>query len=163
MEREFLTNNFEWVPATIADLDRRRGQNEVCRKQIKQTLQLCYSPRSQCHRCAPAGLDGPPALRAAARPSVSARLVASLHPALHPEPRCRLGSFPLARPAGVRGGRAPALADARPARPSVSPRLRVASWGTERELTAGRHSGRSQNSCMEPDQRPPPRPLAVSR
>ena len=44
MEREFLTNNFEWVPATIADLDRRRGQNEVCRKQIKQTLQLCYSP-----------------------------------------------------------------------------------------------------------------------
>ena len=44
MEREFLTNNFEWAPATIADLDRRRGQNEVCRKQIKQTLQLCYSP-----------------------------------------------------------------------------------------------------------------------
>jgi hypothetical protein len=40
---EFLTNNFEWAPAPTADLDRRRGQNEVCLQQIKQTLQLCYS------------------------------------------------------------------------------------------------------------------------
>jgi len=37
----FLTNNFEWAPATIADLYRSRWQIEVFFKQIKQTLQLC--------------------------------------------------------------------------------------------------------------------------
>jgi hypothetical protein len=38
---EFLTNNFEWSPATVADLYRCRWQIEVFFKQIKQTLQLC--------------------------------------------------------------------------------------------------------------------------
>lgn len=38
---EFLTNNFEWAPATVADLYRCRWQIEVFFKQIKQTLQLC--------------------------------------------------------------------------------------------------------------------------
>ena len=41
VEMEFLTNNFEWAPATIADLYRCRWQIEVFFKQIKQTLQLC--------------------------------------------------------------------------------------------------------------------------
>lgn len=38
---EFLTNNFEWAPTTVADLYRCRWQIEVFFKQIKQTLQLC--------------------------------------------------------------------------------------------------------------------------
>jgi hypothetical protein len=38
---EFLTNNFDWAPATVADLYRCRWQIEVFFKQIKQTLQLC--------------------------------------------------------------------------------------------------------------------------
>ena len=38
---EFLTNNFAWSPATVADLYRCRWQIEVFFKQIKQTLQLC--------------------------------------------------------------------------------------------------------------------------
>ena len=38
---EFLTNNFEWSPATVADLYRCRWQIEVFFKQIKQTLQWC--------------------------------------------------------------------------------------------------------------------------
>jgi len=38
---EFLTNNFEWAPSTVADLYRCRWQIEVFFKQIKQTLQLC--------------------------------------------------------------------------------------------------------------------------
>lgn len=38
---EFLTNHFEWAPATVADLYRCRWQIEVFFKQIKQTLQLC--------------------------------------------------------------------------------------------------------------------------
>lgn len=38
---EFLTNNFEWSPATVADLYRCRWRIEVFFKQIKQTLQLC--------------------------------------------------------------------------------------------------------------------------
>lgn len=38
---EFLTNNFQWSPATVADLYRSRWQIEVFFKQIKQTLQLC--------------------------------------------------------------------------------------------------------------------------
>lgn len=38
---EFLTNNFDWSPATVADLYRCRWQIEVFFKQIKQTLQLC--------------------------------------------------------------------------------------------------------------------------
>lgn len=41
VEMEFLTNNFEWSPATVADLYRCRWQIEVFFKQIKQTLQLC--------------------------------------------------------------------------------------------------------------------------
>jgi hypothetical protein len=40
-EMEFLTNNFVWSPATVADLYRCRWQIEVFFKQIKQTLQLC--------------------------------------------------------------------------------------------------------------------------
>ncbi len=40
-EMEFLTNNFEWAPSTVADLYRCRWQIEVFFKQIKQTLQLC--------------------------------------------------------------------------------------------------------------------------
>ena len=41
-EREmvFLTNHFEWSPATVADLCRCRWEIEVFFKQIKQTLQL---------------------------------------------------------------------------------------------------------------------------
>src|SRR5690606_20775853 len=38
---EFLTNNFDWSAATVADLYRSRWQIEVFFKQIKQTLQLC--------------------------------------------------------------------------------------------------------------------------
>ena len=38
---EFLTNNFDWAPSTVADLYRCRWQIEVFFKQIKQTLQLC--------------------------------------------------------------------------------------------------------------------------
>ena len=38
---EFLTNNLEWAPSTVADLYRCRWQIEVFFKQIKQTLQLC--------------------------------------------------------------------------------------------------------------------------
>jgi hypothetical protein len=41
VEMQFLTNNFEWSPATVADLYRCRWQIEVFFKQIKQTLQLC--------------------------------------------------------------------------------------------------------------------------
>jgi hypothetical protein len=41
VEMEFLTNNFEWAPSTVADLYRCRWQIEVFFKQIKQTLQLC--------------------------------------------------------------------------------------------------------------------------
>lgn len=40
-ELEFLTDNFEWAPSTVADLYRCRWQIEVFFKQIKQTLQLC--------------------------------------------------------------------------------------------------------------------------
>lgn len=40
-EMEFLTNNFEWAPASIADLYKSRWQIEVFFKEIKQTLQLC--------------------------------------------------------------------------------------------------------------------------
>ena len=38
---EFLTNNFDWAPSTVADLYRCRWRIEVFFKQIKQTLQLC--------------------------------------------------------------------------------------------------------------------------
>ncbi|MBP8256987.1 MAG: hypothetical protein KAX37_06645 [Opitutaceae bacterium] len=38
--REFLTNNFEWSPATVADPLRCRRQIEVYIMQIIQTLQL---------------------------------------------------------------------------------------------------------------------------
>lgn len=41
LEMEFLTNNFTWSAATVADLYRCRWQIEVFFKQIKQTLQLC--------------------------------------------------------------------------------------------------------------------------
>lgn len=41
VEMEFLTNNFDWAPSTVADLYRCRWQIEVFFKQIKQTLQLC--------------------------------------------------------------------------------------------------------------------------
>jgi len=40
-EMEFLTNNFEWAPSSIADLYKSRWQIEVFFKEIKQTLQLC--------------------------------------------------------------------------------------------------------------------------
>ena len=39
-EMEFLTNNLQWSPRSIADLYRCRWQIEVFFKQIKQTLQL---------------------------------------------------------------------------------------------------------------------------
>jgi len=38
---EFLTNNFDWAPSTVADLYRCRWKIEVFFKQIKQTLQWC--------------------------------------------------------------------------------------------------------------------------
>jgi len=38
---EFLTNNMQWSPWTIAELYRSRWQIEVFFKEIKQTLQLC--------------------------------------------------------------------------------------------------------------------------
>ena len=37
---EFLTNNLEWAPSSVADLYRCRWEIEVFFKQIKQTLQL---------------------------------------------------------------------------------------------------------------------------
>lgn len=40
-EMEFLTNNLEWAPGTIADLYKRRWAIEAFFKQLKQTLQLC--------------------------------------------------------------------------------------------------------------------------
>jgi len=41
IDMEFLTNNFQWEPSTIADLYKRRWAIEAFFKQIKQTLQLC--------------------------------------------------------------------------------------------------------------------------
>ncbi len=41
VEMTFITNNFEWAPATIADLYKHRWAIEAFFKQIKQTLQLC--------------------------------------------------------------------------------------------------------------------------
>ena len=38
---EFLTNNLEWAPSTVADLYKSRWGIEAFFKQIKQTLQLC--------------------------------------------------------------------------------------------------------------------------
>lgn len=38
---EFLGNNFEWAPSTVADLYHCRWQIEVFFKQIKRTLRLC--------------------------------------------------------------------------------------------------------------------------
>lgn len=40
-EMEFLTNNLQWSPSSIAELYRCRWQIEVFFKQIKQTLQVC--------------------------------------------------------------------------------------------------------------------------
>jgi hypothetical protein len=40
-EMEFLTNNLQWSPTSVADLYRCRWQIEVFFKQIKQSLQLC--------------------------------------------------------------------------------------------------------------------------
>lgn len=40
-EMEFLTNNMEWAPSSVADLYKSRWQIEVFFKEIKQTLQLC--------------------------------------------------------------------------------------------------------------------------
>ena len=40
-EMEFLTNNREWAPSSIADLYKSRWQIEVFFKEIKQALQLC--------------------------------------------------------------------------------------------------------------------------
>ena len=40
-EMQFLTNNLEWAPSSIADLYKCRWQIEVFFKEIKQTLQLC--------------------------------------------------------------------------------------------------------------------------
>ncbi len=41
VEMVFLTNNFDWAPATIADLYKHRWSIEAFFKQLKQTLQLC--------------------------------------------------------------------------------------------------------------------------
>jgi hypothetical protein len=41
VEMVFLTNNFTWAPATIADLYKHRWAIEAFFKQVKQTLQLC--------------------------------------------------------------------------------------------------------------------------
>lgn len=41
VEMTFITNNFEWAPATVADLYKHRWGIEAFFKQIKQTLQLC--------------------------------------------------------------------------------------------------------------------------
>lgn len=40
-EMEFLTNNLDWAPSSIAELYKSRWQIEVFFKEIKQTLQLC--------------------------------------------------------------------------------------------------------------------------
>jgi hypothetical protein len=40
-EMDFLTNNLEWAPSSVADLYKSRWQIEVFFKEIKQTLQLC--------------------------------------------------------------------------------------------------------------------------
>ena len=40
-EMEFITNNLQWAPSSIADLYKSRWQIEVFFKEIKQTLQLC--------------------------------------------------------------------------------------------------------------------------
>ena len=40
-EMEFLTNNLEWAPSSIANLYKSRWEIEVFFKEIKQTLQLC--------------------------------------------------------------------------------------------------------------------------
>lgn len=40
-QMEFLTNNLQWAPSSIADLYKCRWQIEVFFKEIKQTLQLC--------------------------------------------------------------------------------------------------------------------------
>lgn len=41
VQMEFLTNNFDWAPTTIADLYRCRWDIEKFFRQIKQTLHLC--------------------------------------------------------------------------------------------------------------------------
>lgn len=41
VEMIFITNNFEWAPATVAGLYKHRWGIEAFFKQIKQTLQLC--------------------------------------------------------------------------------------------------------------------------
>jgi Transposase DDE domain/Domain of unknown function (DUF4372) len=41
VEMEFLTNNFDWAPSTIAELYRCRWDIEKFFRQIKQTLHLC--------------------------------------------------------------------------------------------------------------------------
>lgn len=40
-EMDFLTNNLEWAPSSIAELYKSRWQIEIFFKEIKQTLQLC--------------------------------------------------------------------------------------------------------------------------
>jgi hypothetical protein len=41
VEMVFITNNFVWAPATVADLYKHRWGIEAFFKQVKQTLQLC--------------------------------------------------------------------------------------------------------------------------
>jgi len=41
VEMEFLTNNFEWAPSSVAELYRCRWEIEVFFRQLKQTLQVC--------------------------------------------------------------------------------------------------------------------------
>ena len=41
VEMEFITNNFDWSPASVCDLYQSRWEIEVFFKQIKQNLKLC--------------------------------------------------------------------------------------------------------------------------
>jgi hypothetical protein len=43
-EMAFLTNNMDWSPAKVCDLDRRRCDIEVFFKQVKQCLKLSNFP-----------------------------------------------------------------------------------------------------------------------
>jgi len=143
VEMEFLTNNFVWSPATVADLYRCRWLPSVATSSNRGFLQADQTnpaavrlPRPLRQRRALAGLDRPAALRAAALPSLPARLVSQLHPAVHPHPRRRLGPLPSAGPARFLWDSTRTLAHVRPARPGLPPRSRTVPCGTARNLTA---------------------------
>ena len=75
---EFLTDNLEWAPATMAELYKSRWAIEAFFKQIKQTLQLCDFLGHSKNAIQWQNLDGTAGLLAAALSGLDPRLVAQL-------------------------------------------------------------------------------------